>query len=92
MFEYIALGGLFLFNIITLIYHFLYVKEANKERKDLVKALMARDLPEYDTSIRSEKKEPGLEREEPEFVPMSEAIENDRIFEKMLKNEMEGNE
>ena len=73
--------------IALLVHHFLYVKEVNRQTKVYIKAIMAKDLRDFDTSEVMEKavKE---KPEEPEFVPVANV--SDREFNELIKEEIGG--
>ena len=70
-----------------LIYHFVYVKETNKQMMELTKAVMAKDLTDY-TLNKSIEEQEVTETIPNEFVPVEEADE--RLFDKMIKRQAGG--
>jgi len=83
---YILSATLLIVNIITLVQHYLYVKETNKNTKDLLKALMAKDLPEFSNSVKKEEPFELPSKPEEEFIPMTEALEDEEVLKKMVQS------
>lgn len=81
---YILSATLLAINIYTLIQHHLYVKESNRNTRDLLKALMAKDLPEFTDSVKKEEPFDLPSPPEEEFIPMAEALEDEDVLKKMV--------
>lgn len=79
----IALTFISLLFVTFVIYHFIYVKEANKKHHELVKAIMAKNLREYDDSVLVEnrsktQKNDSIVTDIPEFMPADQV--DDKTF------------
>ena len=83
---YILSATLLLINVLTLIQHASYVKETNKNTKDLLKALMAKNLPELDAVTRTEEPFELPQDTQDEYIPMVDALNDEEIFKKMVAN------
>ena len=77
--------------LVILVYHYLYVRETNSRHGELVKAIMAKNLREYDDSKIIENRQKKGETDKiiqdiPEFIPMEDA--SDEIFEKHIQEQL----
>lgn len=83
------------------VYHLYYVKNSNEQVTHLVKLLKARDLIEYNTTLRAEADTRAMKNikvtsfnmdEKPlgDLIPMEQV--DDRLFDKMVQTYTEGEE
>lgn len=81
----IILGVLLLAHIA---YHAWYVRETQKEREKMQKAIMAKNLQEYHASEIMDSVTQPVPEELSEHIPMEEA--DDKAFQKAIENELNG--